>query len=228
MPRKKQQRPLLPPDPNFIWVQTKEGGFYRRKRGTVKEATLNTKLKEYQKAFSKISPVASRLKAWLEPYTYRLETGRLQGKLTAALVKSFLESGETQFTYLKDFEFQKEFPFSKHHGNFPVKIKDDAVEIQLPVYNYSVDKQSPIVTAYYYELIVIGGDPMKDGPVFRDSVTSPVFEFEKTYGECVMEIDLPGNGLPWMVMLKLHTIELGSEMAVHPRHYAMRVVAVGG
>src|SRR5688572_29759112 len=110
MLRKNNDRPLIPYDPNFIWVETKEGGYFRRERGSVKEAKLNASLKKYQKALSEISPIAQRLKSWLKPYTYKMDTGRLQGKLTAALVKSFFETETFTFTFLKDYEFQKAHP----------------------------------------------------------------------------------------------------------------------
>lgn len=226
MLRKNNDRPLIPYDPNFIWVETKEGGYFRRKRGTVKVAELNATLKKYQKAFSKISPIAGRLKDWLKPYTHKLDTGRLHAKLTAALVKSFLETNIIKFTYLKDYEFQKAHPFSRIHAGYPVDVMADAVRIKLPVKDYSVEKISEPVTGYYYELIVVAGDLMSEFPLYRNSVRSQQYEFEKEYEDCELEIMLPGNGEPWMVMVKMNTME-GKELAVNPRHYAMRVVAVG-
>ena len=227
MLRKNNARPLIPYDPNFIWVETKEGGYFRRKRGTVKVAKLNASLKKYQKAFSEISPIAQRLKLWLKPYTHNLDTGRLQGKLTAALVKSFLETNTFNFTYLKDYEFQKAHPFSRIHIGYPVEVMADRVTIKLPVKHYLVERISDIVTGFYYELIVVAGDLKNETPVLRNSVRSQEYEFEKDYKDCVLEIALPASGEPWMVMVKIGTIE-GDVEAVHPRHFAMRVVAVGG
>jgi hypothetical protein len=43
---------------------------------------------------------------------------------------------------------------------------------------------------------------------------------------CSLSIELPANKKPWMVLLKVNCLE-GNELAVHPRHYAMTVVAVG-
>ena len=41
-----------------------------------------------------------------------------------------------------------------------------------------------------------------------------------------MSVPLPSNGAPWMALLKVSCPE-GLELAVHPRHYGMRVVKVG-
>lgn len=226
MLHKNNNRPLIPFDPCFIWVETKEGGYFRRKRGTVKVAKLNASLKKYQQAFSKISPLAFKLKDWLKPYTNQLDAGRLHGKLTAALVKSFMEKEQLTYTYLKDFEFQKQHPFVRTYFGYPMEVTAASVRIILPVKKYIVERISDVVTGYYFELIVVAGDLMKEIPLYRDSVKSQEYEFETNYEDCVMEIALPTDGAPWMVMVKMHTME-GKEEAIHPRHYAMRVIAVG-
>jgi hypothetical protein len=39
-------------------------------------------------------------------------------------------------------------------------------------------------------------------------------------------MELPTGKQPWMIFLKLSCLE-GNEAAIHPRHYGMKVVAVG-
>ena len=46
-------------------------------------------------------------------------------------------------------------------------------------------------------------------------------------GECVLKIDVPTTKGPWMALLKVNCLE-GREMAYHPRHYALKVIAAGG
>jgi hypothetical protein len=68
-----------------VWIITKEGGYWRRKRGTVKKAKLNRAFREGSYFMQLSAPAASRIIQKLRPYMDGLYTGRLNAKISGRL-----------------------------------------------------------------------------------------------------------------------------------------------
>jgi hypothetical protein len=234
MSRKKRKRtpdPIVPFSDDYIWVRTKEGSYWRRKRGTVKPAKLNDAFTENLKQLKLTAPAAKRMADRLQPFIAHLETGRIKLLFSHFLRKGLKESGRVNFSLLKDYEFQERFPLSGLLLSHQVQETKQQVTVTIPIDYRTIKWQSDLVTDYYFELILLHGDPMKERGLRIESVESPLYPFDPNNewmkkSTCTISIELPSGKNPWMVMLKLNSHE-GNELAYHPRHYRMKVVAAG-
>jgi hypothetical protein len=102
---KGQQPPS--PGPDHIWITTKEGGLWRRKRGTVKKTTLNRAFKEGSSIMQLSSPAASRIIKKLTPYMNGLEPGRLHSTISGRLITELKNTGKLSLSCLKDLDLQQ-------------------------------------------------------------------------------------------------------------------------
>lgn len=217
------------PDPQlYILVRTKEGSYYRRRRGQVKPASLNASCQLRSDGLSLSSPAAKRLRDCLQDVFRGLDVGRAHARLGARLKKAFLEKGRFDFSYLAGYDFQKEHPMdSLLKASYTVHIIDGMVQVELPLYPGAVKPKSSLVSDYYFELVVVWGDLSTAGALRINSVHSALYPAGAA-GEryCELRLPLPASGEPWMLLLKISCLE-GNELAHHPRHYGMKVVAVG-
>ncbi|MBL7729663.1 MAG: hypothetical protein JNM88_00680 [Chitinophagaceae bacterium] len=100
------------PDPgNYVLVRTKEGTFWRRKRGTVKNAPVNVVLRKNNKGYKVLMPAVSRMLTLLKPYTAELSMGRITARWTGKLLKPFNETGKICLPVLIGNDLQPEYPF---------------------------------------------------------------------------------------------------------------------
>ena len=165
------------------------------------------------------APAASRIVRKLRPYLNRLDTGRLTVRISARLRKALKEKGRLCFTYLKGMDIQPAFHLEKLL-KVSVHVAQDAQELRvmIPVNAYTIARHNEIVTAYYFELILLWGDAGSDKGLRVDEVDSPAYRIKKDDGtECWLSLVLPPEGQPWMALLKVSCIE-GRELAVAPRY----------
>ncbi|MCU7547529.1 hypothetical protein OCK74_00310 [Chitinophagaceae bacterium LB-8] len=230
MAKKRSNRVSTPPPPDgsqYILVKTKEGSFWRRKRGSVKPAPVNDVLARNAEASKVTGPAAKRIVDKLRPYLRGLRTGRLTVRVIGALRKALNRKGIIDFTFLDGMELQPEHPFNKLVLDpYKVEQADRSLHISIPIGKGRVKQLNGIVTDYYFEAIVVQGDATKDSGLRVDSVESKVYSIEADQKLCELSVDLPAQKGPWMLLLKISSLE-GNEMAVHPRHYAMKVVKTG-
>lgn len=228
MPGKKKKNFKRPPCPDpelYIWVETKEGGHWRRKRR--KDAPLNRSLAANISATKIVSPVVKLIRDTLEEYTRKLDTGRIHGRLSGLLSKTYKEKGQVNFSALRGFEFQKYFPLEQLMlTQYQVNKGPDFIELLIPVKDGVVKKHNALVTDFYFEGILLYGDVLKDGSLKVEYAVSKPYSFTNTSTEdCKLILPLPVKNEPWMLMLKVSCLE-GNEMASHVKHYGMRVVEV--
>lgn len=228
---KKKLKPVPPcPDPNlYVYVNRKDGGYWKLKRGSKKPAVLNERFKQNSSAFKITSPVARRIKQKLEEFTRGLSISNLHFRLNGKLVETFNKKGLPDFSLLKGFEIQEEHPLEKILlTQYRVKQINDTVEIQIPVLTGIVKQYSRLVSDFYFEGILLYGDVLTDGALKIEYAVSKPYPFADTATDhCTLMLPLPPKSEPWMLLLKVSCLE-GNEMAHHPRHYGMRVVEVGG
>ena len=240
---KKQRWELGPnPDPEK-WqdVQTKDG-WMRRKR-KAKQSKLNDVMQRHADSFKVTMPAAKRILDRLEPWVRGLDLGRIQAEIGTRLKKSYLENGKMNFTYLLDLDLQPGRKLNALLSNHPkVWVKDEVV-VKIWLTDELIKLKKSIFTDYYFELIMVWGEPPNPlkgelNPTKRykglkvDSEESKLYKRRDPKGPvkddelCVLKIDVPKTKLPWMALLKVSCLE-GNELAHNPRHYAMKVVAVG-
>src|SRR4051794_2288405 len=91
--------PPPPPAGRYVWIKTKEGGYWRTKRCSNRPARLNEAYQQGCSAMKISAPAASRIMRRLSPYLSRLDTGRLNARISARLRKALKEGGRLTFTY---------------------------------------------------------------------------------------------------------------------------------
>jgi hypothetical protein len=230
---KKKKVPQNPPhNPNieiYVQVKTKEGWIQRRKRGTVNVSSLNSSFSTNVSVTKIVSPANKRIREKLEEFTRVLSTGRLHAALNRILIPTYKKEGVLNFLQMKGFEFQEDYPLEKILlANYKIRRINNFIEIQIPVSKNSVQQHNRLVTHFYFEGILLYGDALTDGLLEVEYAVSKPYDFIDTITEnCKLVLPLPGKGQPWMLILKVSCLE-GNEMAVHPKHYGMKVVEVGG
>ena len=215
------------PDPKrYIWVETKEGGFWRLRRGLDKPAERNNAVKNSGILNGRSSKAASRIVRTLRPYLRGLEMGRVTIRVNVALKKGMTYEDPFDFGRLRGFDMQPLHPFDQGVlPNITIQQSDKEPLVGLPIANYTVVRLSPLVTDFYFEMVLVYGDLNKEEPLLVDAVESQTYESEKEYeGGCQLRIMLPRK--PWVALLKLNSIE-GNTPAAASRHYRMKVVAAG-
>jgi hypothetical protein len=224
-PKSRRSQPLVPFTDEYIWVQTKESSFWRRKRGTVKPAELNEAFKNNVSLARQTGPAAKRIVSKLGPFIYNLETGRVTLHISNLLMKTMNSKGSIDFSLFKDFDIQERFPFPVPYN---LQVGKDELTVSIDIHEYTLEYKSSLITDYYFELILLHGDPMKERSLRTESVESRLYPFDPKgkKSTCTLTMELPTGKQPWMIFLKLSCLE-GNEAAIHPRHYGMKVVAVG-
>src|SRR5579884_3246350 len=107
-----KRTPPCPGNPSeYTRVETREKIYWRKKRGTIKKAQLNTKLKASRNDMGMASPASRRIRYVLTPYLRELQTGRLHNRITTALKAQVKEKGVLEFSCLKHLEMQRDYRF---------------------------------------------------------------------------------------------------------------------
>jgi hypothetical protein len=224
--KKSGRTPPCPGNPeDYTWVNSREGGHWRRNRGSVKPARLNTSFKNNVKLNKIVSPIASTIKKRLMPFLEGLETGRFVANVSGLLRKEYYKSGKLDFLGLIDYDIQPYHKLQKLlRYAYTVEVKNNEVIIEIPVGEGTVPKGNSQMTGYIYEGILMYGDVTKPKSLRTDSETSPIYEFRlKTNTTCRLSLILPSGKVSWMVMLKLSCV-YGKERADYKKYHGMKVV----
>ena len=226
---KKYSRRQLPPCPDpdsYVMVKTEEGYYWRRKRGTHKKARLNAALQRNAATAKITGPAASRLLRMLEPHTQGIKKGRISLRIAGLLMKTYHAKGVIDFSMLTGLELNAAYPLDKLLYNDYV-VKQDKRTISLQLQSGQVQVQNNLATDYYFDVVLIGGDPSVDGKLTVAADSSPLYSFaDKNVYDVELVLPLPAAGICWMLLLKVSCLE-GNELAMHPKHYGMKVVKTG-
>jgi len=219
------------PDPDlYIWVKTRKGGFWRKKRGSVNEAVLNDALKRNAYLTKPMNESASRILLMLRPYLDNMNTKGIYATLSGLLKKGYNQHNRTDYAFLKELNLQPNYPLENLIGKiYTIKADEKYVKVEIPIDAAVLRKQSMLVSHYFFELILLQGDASVENEMMITSDRSDVYPVGAKFPNCILEVT--SARIPWMVLLKCGCIESPTantvEYAVSPRHYGMKVVAVG-
>jgi len=225
--KNKRKRPPCPDPELYEWVETREGGYWRKKKK--KGSPVNSSLAANANATSITAPLIKRIRNILEEYTSNLALQKIQARLSGLLNKVYQAKGVINFSALKGFEFQEDHPLENLLlTQYHVNKETDSITLLIPVEQGSVKKHNKLVTDFYFEAILLNGDVLKDELLSIEYISSAPYSFINTIKEdCKLALPLPQNNKPWMLLLKVSCLE-GNEMAAHAKHYGMKVVETGG
>jgi hypothetical protein len=231
MAKEKTNLKYIPPCPDperYVYVNRKDGGYWKRKRGTIKQAVLNDSFQQNSSAFKITSPVARRIKEKLEEFTRGLSISSLHSRLNGKLVKAYNKNEVIDFSLLKGFEIQEDHTLEKILlTQYRVQRTGQMIEIHVAIADGAVKKYKGLTTDFYFEGILLYGDALADrGLQTAYAVSKPYCFTDTVNDDCRLLLPLPVKNEHWILMLKVSCLE-GNEMAAHPKHYGMRVVEVG-
>ena len=220
------KRPPCPDPENYVWVTTKEGSFWRRKRGTKKGATLNAQYKKSNEHMKISGPAASNLVRILRPYLQGIAPGRLTARLSGKLRKALNETGAMNYRHLAEFDVQPDHPIGKLLlCPWLLSLKGNKLALKIPIDTATLQQHNKLVTDYYFELILLQGNAANPASLDTYSVCSKLYPIGSSESSpCQLTIKVPANN--WIAFLKVSCME-GKELAAAPRNYGMRVVGVG-
>lgn len=228
MPKKKKWSkrdiPYCADPENYVLVKTKESIFWRRKRikGKVNASfATNADL-------SKIcGPAASEIVRRLRPFMSGIDAGRITLRVSNALRKLLKEKKQLSLSALEGMEMQRDYPLHQLLVEpYEIIIEGPTCRVRIDVKETCVKKQNALVTNFYFEGMILYGDVTRESGLKSDTVESKLYAFGAEPTEvCELNLSLPEEDLAWIVLLKVSCLE-GNEMAVHPKHYGMKVVKV--
>ena len=220
-----KKTPPCPGNPeDYVLVKTREGMFWRRRRGSIKPAKLNTGFRKAVETTKIIAPAAKRIITALQPYLRGLRTGRINIRVGNALRRSLKEKNRLLLSYLKGVEVQAEYPLDELLTRpYNVYEKAKILHIEIPIEPTTVRPLNRLVTHYYFEAVLLYGAINKERELKTACVESPLYSLNnKAKTVCVLELPLPEKD-DWCVLLKLSFLE-GNELAVHTKHYRTKVI----
>ncbi|HEX5151651.1 MAG TPA: hypothetical protein VFW07_09375 [Parafilimonas sp.] len=224
---RKGKRPPNPDPDSYIWINTKEGGFWHKKRGLVKKAVLNAAYRQSSEYIKICSPAASRIVRKLRPFMEGLQPGRITARICGKLRKSLNETGRLSMQCLNGLDLQPEYPLvNLLTENIHVEQKSKSIIVTIPITPYTIKRMNNLVTDYWFELILLYGNPDEENGLRTESEESKPYAI-KTPDKNGCSLSLVLSEQPWIALLKVNCIE-GNEPAIHPKMYGMKVVAVGG
>ena len=223
---KKKGLPVCPDPELYQAVHTKEGSFWRRKRGSVKPAVLNNAFKTTANNAAITGPIAKRICQIMQPFTDGLDTGRQTIAMINLLNKSMVKNAAIDYSFFTNYEFQKEHPLDELlEAGYKLIVKKGMLCVEIDLSFEPMKRHNKIATHYYFELIILYGNPTKENKLRVETEQSLLYSFTETYdGMCSMSLQIPKQK-PWMLVLKASCME-DNLPAHHPKYYGMKVVGV--
>ena len=228
MSKKKYPRGTVPPCPGRAedYSLADRGGYYywRRKRGTVKPATLNAAMQKRNDAMRALGPVIKQLKMALVPLMQPLPAGTLQNDLFKWLQQYWVDTGLLSFENLQHRDLHRKYRLQKiFHAAYNHAASNEHLQLMLPQCSYAVTPQNKLVTDFVVEAVLL----WETSQGFETSTqTSSLYAINKgMHTGCDFSWPLPEQG-NWLLLLKLICFE-GDEFASHPMHYGIKVIATG-
>ncbi len=216
------------PDPaHYIWVRRRNGGYWRLKRGSLKPAVLNEVFAANAKNTRQTMPAAKRLLDRLKPYLDKFHKDYRLQRVATLFSRDLKKTGEMGYGQFAGFEMQRNYPLEQiYEGSPEISISRKVMEVTIDLKKKPVLRKSNVSFHYYFELILVSGDPAKEKALRVESDCSTLYEFGREYTDKIqLNLQLPEKK-PYVVFLKCGCMERYSP-ASHPKNYGMKVVGVG-
>src|ERR1035437_589692 len=211
----KNGRPLPPYDPDMKeLVRTSKGWYYlRNRKATGKNAVLNETFKKNRNSYTDCAPAAARIREKLDPWIGKLKYGNTYRIILKALLQSYKANGgsKADYSYLMKADLFEDYTLGKLMGvNYNLKVTKNSVEVSIPIKATTVKRQNNVVNYYYFELILLWGEPIPPNPLKGElkpsnsglrveDVSSDLYAYDRAYKTpCVLDVVLPGKKVPWM------------------------------
>ena len=220
--KKKRIRENKNPDADrYIIVHAKEGDHIRAKRTN---PFINAQFAEM--ATETCSAAAKQILLKLKPFTQKM-TGRMNVRLSGKMRSAKKITGFYNYSLLNGFELQKDHPLDAlYNGIYTVKNDNGKLELAVHINERDVQQHNGIVTAYYFEAVLLTGDAMVHNSLRVEDDRSDLYYFNQKYKATVLFQFIVPDNTPYLLLLKVGCME-GNEMAYHPKHYAMKIIGVG-
>ncbi len=225
----------MPAKPNkflpqaYVFIETKEGGYWRLKRGTVKKAVLNKAMKQSSRLLTKASHAGGAIRNALAEFTYDLATGRLGNRVNRLLMQSLKEKKVIDFSYLEGLEFQDAYLFDrlvKTPCFFETDKQKKVFRFGIDISENSVKQFNKLVTGYRFAVILLYADTTDRKNLKIMQQSSPQYSFTPDKERWVAEISFPKKMKQWLFCVRAECFE-GKEPSAHPKMRAMKVVSGG-
>lgn len=220
--KKKRIRENKNPDADrYIIVHTKDGDHIRAKRT---DPFINAQFAEM--ATETCSAAAKQILLKLKPFTQRM-TGRMNVRLSGKMRSAKKITGFYNYGLLIGFELQKDHPLDAlYKGIYTVKYDNGKLEIAVTINEGDVQQHNGIVTAYYFEAVLVSGDAMVHNSLRVEDDRSDLYYFNQKYNATELFQFIVPDNTTYLLLLKVACME-GNEMAYHSKHYGMKVIGVG-
>jgi hypothetical protein len=219
---------MLPPCPDwnkYIMVHTREGYYWRKKRGADHKVEINSELSANAEAIRITTPLVRQFLNSISHHLKRHYGERMFLRMNHAFKKCLKKNGRVDYSATKDFVFYPRNPFPHQiAGSCSTRLNADKTRLQVEIKPFDIPPQNGLVTEYYFQLILVTGDPNEENRLEVETMESPLFPYGQDRTNTVsFETDLPEDK-PWLAMIKLNSLEM-NELAVHARHYGLVVVS---
>jgi hypothetical protein len=223
--RHRKDRPPCPDPEHYDWVNTIEGGYWRRKR----EPILNSVLQMNARNTKITNEAASRVLVKLQPFTQGLYLRRTMAKMAGAFKKSMAANDRMDYTSLQGLDFQeRDYKMAKlYKGGLTLKEEKGVLYVGVLLGSENIRRHSDLAEGYFAELILLWGDPGNARTLRVDSTLSESLPFG-TGAPKVCKVGLSAQlpvKHPWMAILKLKC--LGEYVETLAKYQAMKVIKVG-
>ncbi|MGV3528665.1 MAG: hypothetical protein ACO1OO_07215 [Flavisolibacter sp.] len=232
MAHKKKRYTLrnLPPCPdpaNMHLAEDADGFFWKYNRGVLTELKLNDTVERNKNLTGPTNKAGVNILSRLHPFLQGIRRQGLNGRVAGAIKRGINRHGVANYAELAGFEWQQEHAFGGLvQAPVAVTLENGQAKVGFELWPATVRRFNTLVTHYYFDAVLLYGDPMLADELKTEHSESALYSFDaegKTDVELVLE--LPTDGVPWMLMLKVSCLE-GPELAMHPKFYRMKVLRV--
>ena len=227
------------PDPAlFVAVRGKDGNyFWRRRRGTVTPAVLNPVMADMAKYMKPSMAAAAELIQALEPFTcskavdgtYSAYSRNAQ-RFAALFSKSMIAVGKMGWSYFYNVDLNPNCRLNdlmKH--DYEISLNNNMATLKILLSDNMVDKlRDKEATHFYFELILISGDPAKKNSLRSEHDISEDYPYKnhsyfdkgpKRY--CELSVIVPEKK-PAIIILKAAT--RAGRFTTGPNHEGLKVL----
>jgi len=220
----------IPAHPNTAThqlIQTREGTFWRAKRGLYTPVALNPTVHAHAEAMKRAAPAARRIAMALDPYTRDLQKGRMIAAISGRLLRCLKTEGSILLSALNGLELQPDYPLKNLlHASYVVESDEvaDTLHVRIPGTGAApVKARNRLADSYQISAILLYGDPQEDGRLLTQAVRTEPLSLKRDPGEIVLAMPLSDSGADHVLALRVECFEEG-EVGLHPGLRAMKVI----